>query len=102
MPDLSDLPPDPFDEEPDPFAVERSERLVRENAAPSDPRWDHLGGEPTLDDFDAAERELNSCEDGSTGAPQDCGEGPFTRMLPWVSAIALLVVLAMIATYVLR
>ena len=64
MPDINDMPPDPFDEDGiDPFAVEAAEKLARDDAPGFDPRWDNIGGEPTLDDFDDAARELNACDD---------------------------------------
>lgn len=101
MTDLSDLPPDPFAEDGvDEFAVEASEALARENVDPADPRWDRIGGEPTIDDFDEAAHELRGCDADANAEP--CGTGPFTRLLPWMSAIAIIVVIALVILYGLR
>ena len=99
-PDDRDLPPDPWAEEGvDIWAVEKSEALTREGADPADPRWDKIGGEPTIEEFDDAERELDACSDADS---DECPDGPFTRMIPWLPLIAVLAVLAMVATYVIR
>jgi len=99
MTDLRDMPPDPFDDGVDPFAVEAAERLARGDADPSDPGWDRLGAEPTLDDFDRARDELGSCDDPGS---DECPRGPFQLLTPWVPLIGLLLVAALIATYALR
>ncbi len=57
------LPPDPFEgEDVDLWALEQAETLARE-AEPDDVRWDDLDG-PTLDDFDAANEDDISGEQG--------------------------------------
>lgn len=100
MTDLRDLPPDPFaDDGLDPFAVEAAEELARAGVDPGDPRWDRIGGEPTIDDFDDARAELDGRD--PLGSDESAA-GPFTRLLPWLSAIALVVVAALVLTYVLR
>ena len=101
MTDLRDMPPDPFEREGiDPFAVEAAEKLAREDAHGSDPRWDRLGAEPTLEDFEDAALELHACDDDEIAG--ECSTGPFTALTPWLSAIAVLVVIAMVLVYVFR
>lgn len=100
MPDLRDMPPDPFAQDGvDPFAVEASERLAHDGASGCDPRWDRVGGEPTVDDFDDAEAELQALDHRPAQEP---APGPFTALLPWLWVIALVVVAALAFTYVLR
>lgn len=103
MPDLRDMPPDPFEDDGvDPFAVRAADTLAHDGVAPNDPRWEHVGGEPTIDDFDAAADEIRACEVTDLNDAEECASGPFTRMLPWLSAIAIVMVVAMVLTYVLR
>jgi len=101
-----ELPPDPFpaEEVDDIFALERAEELARRDAEGFDPRWDDLGGEPTLDDFDDARHELSDERRRLSGAasPDDEATGPFTALLPWVGVIAAILALAMLLLYGLR
>lgn len=92
-----DLPPDPFAQDGvDIFSLEQAEMLAADDSRSEDPRWDHIEG-PSLDDFDRAAAELDECEES---AP--CGSGLIGSLVPWVGAIALLVVAAMLLTYALR
>ncbi len=101
MTGFDEMPPDPFDDDGvDPFAVQAAEQLVHDGADPVDPRWDRLGAEPTVDDFTRAEFELDDACDPDSA--EECATGPFTAMLPWLSAIAVIVAIAVFLTYALR
>jgi hypothetical protein len=101
------MPPDPFDDDEvdDIFALERAEQLAREGESTFDHRWDDLGGEPTIDDFDDAGQELAEEREHLSGAGSSADEdatGPFTAMLPWIGVIAAVVAIAMVLLSGLR
>lgn len=99
-----ELPPDPFADEgvDDIFALERAEELARGDAQGYDPRWDDLGGEPTMDDFDEAAGELDGEREALGRGDDERATGPFTAMLPWVGTIAAFLVLALLLIYGVR
>lgn len=97
----SELPPDPFaDDGVDEMAVEMAERLIHEEVAPADPRWEHIGAEPTIDDFDAAAEEF-----GDYGHEDQDEWASWTREQAlrslMVRVIAVLLALGLIGMYVL-
>jgi len=99
-----ELPPDPFADDgvDDVFALERAEELARRGAQGYDPRWDDLGGEPTIDDFDEAAHELGTERDALARGDDEDATGPFTAMLPWVGTIGAFLVLALLLIYGVR
>lgn len=95
--DTPELPPDPWAEQGiDPWALEQAELLTRTDADPSSRSWDEIDG-PTLDEFEEAKRELASWSD-----EEDDASGLLGALRPWLGAIALIVVLAFVLTYVVR
>lgn len=57
------MPPDPFEQDGvDLLELETAEKLAKDGASASDPRWDRLDG-PTIDEFDEAAEEFRDIED---------------------------------------
>jgi len=97
----SQLPPDPFaDDGVDDMAVEMAERLAHDGVSPTDPRWDHLGAEPTIDDFDQAESEISGFEDDRTDEWAAWTVARTRRNIA-VRVIAVLLALGLVSMYVL-
>lgn len=89
------MPPDPFgDEDQDRMAIEMAEALVRDATPPADHRWEHVGGEPDLDDFDEAEFEA------AYRRSHGPSPGSSLRRLA-IQIIAALVVIGLLGIYVL-
>lgn len=96
-----EMPLDPFaDDGVDEMAVELAERLAHEGAAPNDPRWERIGAEPTIDDFDDAADELDEFEElrdeeWAAWSAAQTGRNAMVR------AIAVLLALGLLGMYVL-
>lgn len=91
------MPPDPWAEEGiDLWTLEQAERLTREDVDPASRAWDELDG-PTIEEFDEAAHEFERCRDGG-----ECGAGPIGAIRPLLGAIAVVVLLAFVLTYVAR
>lgn len=103
MPDDThpELPPDPFaDDGVDEMAVEIAEQLAYDGVASADPRWEHIGAEPTIDDFDAAAGEFGEYDRADDDEWASWTRAQTVRTL-LVRVIAVLLALGLIGMYVL-